>query len=80
MLHGTLSNKYSVGHAEILTKISMLKNIFYIQNKAFLDAVVQGSTSGIHSSYEDGMKTLATTLAANESARNQNGSPVRVAF
>ena len=31
MLHGTLSNKYSVGHAEILTKISMLKNIFYIQ-------------------------------------------------
>lgn len=56
------------------------ENIFYIQNKAFLDAVVQGSTSGIHSSYEDGMKTLATTLAANESARNQNGSPVRVAF
>ncbi len=56
------------------------ENIFYVQNKAFLEAVAQGGTSGIHSSYEDGMKTLATTLAANESARNQNGRPVKVAF
>lgn len=56
------------------------ENIFTIQNKTFLDAVAQSDPSGIYSSYEDGMKTLATTLAANESARERNGSPVKVAF
>ncbi len=54
-------------------------NIFYVQNKTFLDAVASGNDSGILSSYEDGMKTLATTLAANESARDRNGAPVAVA-
>lgn len=54
------------------------ENIFAVQDKAFLDAVATGDTSGIHSSYEDSLKTLATTLAANESARNQNGGPVKV--
>jgi len=55
-------------------------NIFVIQNKAFLDAVASNDPSGIQSNYEDGMKTLATTLAANESTRQQNGRPVKVAL
>ncbi len=59
-------------------KIPCDENIFINQNKAFLDAVATGDTSGILSSYEDGLKTLATTLAANESARNQGGNPVEV--
>lgn len=54
------------------------ENIFITQNKAFLEAVSSGDDSNILSSYEDGLKTLAVTLAANESARNQNGAPVKV--
>lgn len=54
------------------------ENIFVTQNKVFLDAVASGDPSGILSSYEDGLTTLATTLAANESARHQNGAPVKV--
>jgi len=56
------------------------ENIFVIQNRAYLKAVANNDPSGILSTYEDGMKTLATTLAANESAREQNGRPVKVAF
>ena len=56
------------------------EDIFYVQNKAFLDAVASNDPSGILSPYEDAMKTLATTLAANESARHQNGAPVKVAY
>lgn len=55
------------------------EDIFYVQNKAFLDAAATNDPSGILSPYEDAMKTLATTLAANESARHQNGAPVKVA-
>lgn len=54
-------------------------NIFAIQDKAFLDAMATGDTSGIHSNYEDSLKTLAATLAANESAHKQGGAPVKVA-
>lgn len=54
------------------------ENIFAIQDKAFLDAVATGDTSGIHSPYEDSLKTLAATLAANESAHNRNGALVKV--
>lgn len=56
------------------------EEIFFIQNKTFLEAVAQNDPSRILSSYEDGMKTFATTLAANESARNQNGNPVKVTY
>jgi len=55
-------------------------DIFAIQDKAFLDAMATGDTSGIHSNYEDSLKTLAATLAANESARNQSGGPVKVSL
>ncbi len=54
------------------------ENIFAIQDKAFLDAIATGDSSGIHSNYEDSLKTLAATLAANESARNQASAPVKV--
>ncbi|MBK1875911.1 Gfo/Idh/MocA family protein [Pelagicoccus mobilis] len=53
-------------------------NIFEIQNRAFLKAVETGDSSSILSSYEDGLKTLAATLAANESARHCGGAPVKV--
>ncbi|MAM92011.1 MAG: hypothetical protein CMI15_11135 [Opitutaceae bacterium] len=54
------------------------ENIFAIQDKAFLDAVATGDNSGILSSYGDSLKTLAATSAANESAHNKNGTPVKV--
>jgi hypothetical protein len=56
------------------------EDIFLVQNKVFLDAVASNDPSGILSPYEDAMKTLAVTLAANESARHQNGAPVKVAL
>ena len=56
------------------------EDIFLVQNRAFLNAVENGDPSGIHSTYEDGMKTLATTLAANESARKKAGAPVAVSL
>lgn len=54
------------------------ENIFEIQSRAFLKAVETGDDSGILSSYDDGLKTLAATLAANESAREKGGAPVPV--
>jgi hypothetical protein len=56
------------------------EDIFLVQNKVFLDAVASNDPSGILSRYEDAMKTLAVTLAANESARHKNGAPVKVAL
>jgi predicted dehydrogenase len=43
---------------------------------AFVDAVRRGDPSPIRSSYADGLKTAAVTIAANQSARE--GRPVRV--
>jgi predicted dehydrogenase len=56
------------------------ENIFAIQNRAFLEAVKTGDRADIRSDYEDGMKTLAVTLAATESARHRGGAPVKVAL
>lgn len=56
------------------------ENIFVIQNRTFLNAVANNNSSDIRSSYEDGMKTLATTLAANQSAHHKDGRPVKVEF
>ena len=39
-----------------------------LAHKAFLQSIVKGKSQGIRSRYADGMKTLAVTLAANESA------------
>lgn len=46
------------------------------ENKAFIKAIKTGDTAGIRSPYADALKTLAVTLAANESART--GRKVRV--
>ncbi len=56
------------------------EDIFAKQNRAFLEAVDSGDDATILSSYDDALKTLASTLAANESARNQQGAPVKVAY
>lgn len=45
-------------------------------DQAFLDAINKKDQSLVLSSYGDAMKTLAVTLAANESART--GMPVKV--
>lgn len=74
-LQGTIHSE-----AEKQETIPTESDIFLIQNKAFLDAVANDDPSGIQSTYEDGMKTLATTLAANESARERKGAPVKVVF
>jgi myo-inositol 2-dehydrogenase/D-chiro-inositol 1-dehydrogenase len=62
------------------TEVPREANIFVEQSRAFLDAVRSGDASGIRSTYEDGMKTLAVTIAATESARNRQGAPVKVAL
>jgi len=49
---------------------------FAIEDAAFINAVRTGKAAGILSSYEDGAKTLAVTLAANESMKT--GKPIRV--
>lgn len=51
---------------------------FLTQNRAFLDAIATKDVSLIRSDYNDAMRTLAATIAANESARAQGGSPVKV--
>ncbi len=45
-------------------------------DRAFVDAILGDDPSLVRSSYDDAMKTLAVTLAANESART--GEPVAV--
>jgi predicted dehydrogenase len=54
------------------------EDIFLVQNRAFLEAVASNDPAGILSTYEDGMKTLAVTLAANKSARELGGAPVTI--
>jgi len=46
------------------------------ENRAFIDAVKSGKRNAIKSDYSDALKTLAATLAANESAAT--GKPVEV--
>lgn len=58
------------------TVYQLSSNPYLEENKAFLHAIVTGDRSGIRSTYADAVKTLAVTLAANESA--QTGQPVRV--
>ena len=43
-------------------------------DKAFIKAVMTGSTEGVRSTYPDAVKSLAVTLAANESI--ETGQPV----
>ena len=66
--------------AEAQVTIPAEDDIFFIQNRAFLRAIEKNDPSFIHSDYADGMRTLAVTLAANESARLRNGAPVKVQY
>jgi len=45
-----------------------------VQNQVFIDAVKSGARAGIESDYSDAVKTLAVSLAVNESA--ETGQPV----
>jgi myo-inositol 2-dehydrogenase/D-chiro-inositol 1-dehydrogenase len=62
------------GHTETFTGGV---NAILEENRAFIEAVRSGDASGIRSTYPDAVKTLAVTLACNESART--GLPVKVA-
>lgn len=71
-IHGDLKI-VEPGHTEVFTGgvNSMLE-----ENRIFIDAVRSGNKSEIRSDYADAVKTLAVTLACNESARS--GQPVKV--
>jgi len=71
-IHGDLKI-IEPGHTEVFTGGS---NAMLEENKAFIEAVRTGNTDGIRSTYADALKTLATTLACNESAAT--GKPVKV--
>jgi len=49
------------------TEIRGEGNIFEIEDNAFIQAVRTGDAAGIQSSYADGVKSLAITVAANQS-------------
>jgi len=69
--------KIHSGDGEVL-ELPSKADPFFLQNQAFLTAAASKDSSAILSDYEDAMRTLAVTLAANESAREQNGAPVKV--
>lgn len=59
-----------------VTTYQLSSNPYLEENKAFIRAIVTGDRSGIQSTYADAVKTLAVTLAANESVIS--GQPVKV--
>jgi predicted dehydrogenase len=71
-IHGDLK-VIEPGHTEIFTGGV---NAIHEENKAFIEAIRTGDSSGIRSTYEDAVKTLAVTLACNESART--GKAVKI--
>jgi len=54
---------------EYITSWHPLQNEYLIESQAFVDAVASGDRTAIKSPYADAVKTLAISLAANESAR-----------
>ena len=71
-LHGDLK-VVEPGHTEVF---SGGVNPMLEENVAFINAIKTGDRSLIRSDYADAVKTLATTLACNESA--ETGKPVAV--
>ncbi|MCE5323854.1 Gfo/Idh/MocA family oxidoreductase [bacterium] len=71
-IHGDLK-VIEPGHTEVFTSGA---NSMLAENRAFIDAIRLGNTDNIRSTYSDAMKTLAVTLACNESA--ETGMPVGV--
>jgi len=68
-------SRYLMGE---VTELPATEDAFLVQNQAFLDALANKDPGKILSDYEDAMRTLAVTLAANESAREKAGAPVKV--
>ncbi len=68
------AGKIHSGDHEV-TELPGTDDAFLVQNQAFLDAVATKDSGKILSDYEDAMRTLAVTLAANESARERDGAP-----
>ena len=51
---------------------------YFVEDQVFIDAVRLGDRSKIRSDYSDGVRTLAVSLAADESSRS--GQPIRVSW
>jgi myo-inositol 2-dehydrogenase/D-chiro-inositol 1-dehydrogenase len=58
------------------TELSSRNDPYLTEDQIFLEAIRTGDTSAIRSSYADGVKSLAVSLAVNESY--QTGKPVKV--
>jgi predicted dehydrogenase len=71
-IHGDLK-VIEPGHTETFTSG---ENSMLAENRAFIEAIRSGDVSQVRSNYEDAVKTLAVTLACNESA--MTGQPVKV--
>ena len=70
-------NSVVIQKSELETETIMEKReIFAVEDRAFLDAVKSGDASKVRSPYSDAVRTLAITLAANESM--ESGKPVNV--
>jgi predicted dehydrogenase len=59
-------------------KIKSEGNFGFICDRTFVDAAISGDASKIRSPYDDAVKTLALTLACNESM--ETGMPVKVKY
>jgi len=64
-----VGNDLTVTEAEQTLEIRGQNNPYHAENEAFLKAIETGDRGLIRSDYRDAAKTLAVTLAANESAR-----------
>ena len=71
-IHGDLK-VIEPGHTEVFTGGA---NAMLEENRAFIEAIRTGDSTGVRSTYEDAVKTLAVTLACNESAKT--GESVKV--
>ena len=63
-------------NGKIVEEILSEENILQIEDSAFIESVLTGNQNKIMSSYEDGLKTIEVTLAANESIKT--GKSVRL--
>lgn len=72
-IHGDLK-VIEPGHTETFASGA---NSMLAENRTFIEAIKSGKSECIRSTYEDAVKTLAVTLACNESAKT--GKPAAVA-
>lgn len=61
---------------DVVTERTHRERAHYVQDRVFIDAVRSGDGSAIRSSYEDAVRTLELSLAADESMKT--GKPVAV--